>query len=243
MTELTGKTALITGAASGIGRATAFALAEAGAKLALFDRAPVAQTIKGFGTTASAWSVDVADEAAVVAAVAQADGQFGGIDILVSAAGIFREAPLLETSLAAFNEVMAVNLAGSFLVGREVARAMKKHGRGGRIVTFSSELATLGRAGYSAYCASKGAIEAMTRTWARELGPDVLVNAIAPGPTDTPLLDWENLPPHWQSAELSNPLGRIGRAEEIAAVIRFLVGPGASFMTGQVVGVNGGAAM
>lgn len=240
MKELEGKVALVTGAASGIGRAAALALAEGGAKVALFDRAPA----EGLGDGASrAWSVDVADEQAVTAAVAEADVHFGGIDILVSAAGIFREAPLVETSLAAFNEVIAVNLAGTFLIGREVARVMKARGRGGRIVTLSSELAALGRSHHSAYCASKGAIEALTRTWARELAPDILVNAVAPGPTDTPLLDWEHLPDHWKRTELSNPLGRIGRAEEIAAAIRFLAGPGATFMTGQVVGVNGGAAM
>lgn len=240
MKELEGKVALVTGAASGIGRAAVLALAEGGAKVALFDRAPA----EGFGDGASrAWSVDVADEQAVTAAVAEADAHFGGIDILVSAAGIFREAPLVETSLAAFNEVIGVNLAGTFLIGREVARVMKARGRGGRIVTLSSELATLGRSHHSAYCASKGAIEALTRTWARELAPDILVNAVAPGPTDTPLLDWEHLPDHWKRMELSNPLDRIGRAEEIAAAIRFLAGPGATFMTGQVVGVNGGAAM
>jgi 3-oxoacyl-[acyl-carrier protein] reductase len=243
MSELNGKTALVTGAASGIGRAAAFALAEAGAQLVLFDRAPETQILKGFASSHLAFSADVGDEAAVIAAVSAADAQSGGIDLRVSAAGSVREAPLVETTLAMFNEVMGVNLTGSFLVGREVARVMRARGRGGRIITVSSELASLGRAGHTAYCASKGAIEAMTRTWARELGPDILVNAVAPGPTDTPLLDFENLPVHWRQAELSNPLGRIGRPEEIAAAIRFLAGPGASFMTGQVVGVNGGASM
>jgi 3-oxoacyl-[acyl-carrier protein] reductase len=234
--ELAGKSFLVTGAASGIGRATAVALAEAGARLALLDRAAVS----GFASDHLVLTADLTDETAIEAAVAAADAQFGGLDGLAHAAGIFAASPLTETSLAEFERIIAVNLTGTFLIVRAVVGRMR---RGGRIVTLGSELASLGREGHAAYCASKAAVVAMTRCWAREFGPEILVNTVAPGPTDTPMLDWPGLSEAWRQVESSNPLGRIGRPEEIASVIRFLLGPGAGFMTGQTIGVNGGAVM
>ncbi|MDE1172155.1 MAG: SDR family oxidoreductase [Parvibaculaceae bacterium] len=243
--ELGGKVAIVTGAASGIGRATAQALVAAGAKVALFDRVDTAETAEGFesGNTA-AFRVDVTDEASVIAGVAAVEERFGGIDILAHLAGIFEYAPLLETSLEDFNRILNINVSGTFLIVRETVRAMRRLGRGGRIITTSSELAQLGREGHAAYCASKSAAAAMARCWAREFGPDILVNAIAPGPVDTPLLGWKATPDDLKASELAgNPLGRIGQPQEIAAVIRFLVGPGGSYITGQTIGANGGAAM
>lgn len=242
--ELEGKIAIVTGAASGIGRATAHALLDAGASVALFDLADEETTRAGFSSErAVPFRVDVSDEASVASAVARADAHFGGIDILAHLAGIFEFAPLLETRLEDFSRLININVTGTFLIVRETVRVMQRCGRGGRIITTSSELAQLGREGHAAYCASKSAAASMARCWAREFGPDILVNAIAPGPIDTPLLSWDLIPDEFKTAEISNPLGRIGQPEEIASVIRFLVGPGGSFITGQTIGANGGAAM
>ena len=115
--------------------------------------------------------------------------------------------------------------------------------RGGRVINIASELAYLGRENCSLYCASKGGVLSMTRSWAREFAPKILVNTIAPGPTDTPMLGLEQTSPETLAKESMNPLGRLGRPEEIAAAALFLAGPGATFMTGQCVSPNGGAAM
>ena len=114
---------------------------------------------------------------------------------------------------------------------------------GGRIINIVSELAYLGRAGGAVYAGTKAAMIGITRSWARELSPRILVNAVAPGPTDTPLLGFDLLTDAQKAAETDNPMGRIGRPEEVAAAVVFLAGPGATFFTGQCLGANGGAAM
>ena len=193
---LAGRSAVVTGAASGIGRAIAMALSREGCSLCLIDRAPlerttaVVQAIAAGGGNAIAVQADVADEAQVVAAVARAASQFGQLDMVVDDTGILIEKPLLETTTGEFDAVIGVNLKGAFLVGREVLRHMVK-ARSGRVINIASELAYLGRANSSIYCASKGGIISMTRSWAREFAPGILVNAIAPGPTDTPMLEAE----------------------------------------------------
>jgi 3-oxoacyl-[acyl-carrier protein] reductase len=245
---LSGQKAIVTGAASGIGRGIAIALAAEGMEVALVDRAApeasnaVAASIEAAGGKAFGVQADVSDEASAVAAVTGAARRMGGIDLLVNSAGVIADGPLLETPVAVFDRIMAVNVRGTFIVGREALRIMAAQ-RHGRVINVSSELALLGREQFSPYCASKGAVLSMTRSWAREFAPHVLVNAIAPGPTDTPMLDVEHMSPEWRRKEESNPLGRIGRVEEIASVAVFLAGPGATFITGQCISPNGGAAM
>ncbi|MFO1049151.1 MAG: SDR family oxidoreductase [Geminicoccaceae bacterium] len=242
---LAGKRALITGGASGIGLAIATAFAAEGCRVAIADLAAqdrIDAACATIGSGALGLHADVSDEAQVVGLFATALPRLGGLDILVSNAGIMLEKPLLETMAADFDRVIGVNLRGVFLVGREGIRAMRRQG-GGRVINVASELAYLGRESYSVYCASKGGVLSLTRSWAREFAPDILVNALAPGPTDTPMLAAGVTSPEMLAQESQNPLGRIARPEEIAAAAVFLAGPGATFMTGQCVSPNGGAVM
>ena len=232
--DLQDQAAIVTGAGSGIGRAAALALVGAGARVIGFDLEP--SRAGGFETLA----VDVSSEQAVARGIAEAVGRFGAFDILVNSAGIEIDASLGELAIADLDRMYAVNIRGTALVARGALPHLRD---GARIINLASDLAYLGRAGSSGYAATKGAILSLTRSWARELGPRILVNAVAPGPTDTPLLHFPTLSPKLQALELSNPLGRIGRPEEIAAVILFLASPAARFITGQCFSADGGAAM
>jgi 3-oxoacyl-[acyl-carrier protein] reductase len=245
---LAGKRALVTGGASGIGRAIALAFAAEGADVAVNDVAPEAQIeavvaeIEARGGRALAIRADVADEAAVLTMFERALARLGALDVLVNNAGILIEKPLLETTAADFDRLLGVNLRGAFLVGREALRVMARR-REGRVINLASELAYLGRANCSAYCASKGGVLSMTRSWAREFAPAILVNAIAPGPTDTAMLTGGSTSPETLAQEAQIPLARLGRPEEIASTAVFLAGPGATFITGQCLSPNGGAVM
>jgi 3-oxoacyl-[acyl-carrier protein] reductase len=245
---LAGRRALVTGAASGIGRATAIALAAEGADVVVVDHADLAKSaavvgvIEQSGGRAFAARADVADEPQVLALFAEAVPRLGGLDILVNCAGILVEKPLLETTAADFDRLMAVNIRGTFLVGREALRVMASQRRG-RVINIASELAYLGCERMSVYCASKGAVVSLTRSWAREFAPDILVNAIAPGPTDTSMISTEYMDAATVAASGNVPLRRLARPEEIAAAAVFLAAPANSYMTGQCISPNGGAVM
>jgi 3-oxoacyl-[acyl-carrier protein] reductase len=245
---LGGRTALVTGASRGIGRAVVKALAAEGAHVCIAynahgaEAAEVVAEIVGAGGRAFAVPCDVASESQVKTLFAEAMPRLGGLDLVVNNAGVILEKPLLETTAADFDWLMGINLRGTFLVGREALREMSARG-GGRVINVASDLGFLGREQFSVYCASKGAILALTKSWAREFAPSILVNAIAPGPIDTDMLDLANMSPEWRAKEAQIPLARIGRVEEVAAVAVFLAGPGASFITGQVIGPNGGSVM
>jgi 3-oxoacyl-[acyl-carrier protein] reductase len=224
---------IITGAASGIGLATARAFADAGAQVVGLDIAAAPDDVDCI-------EADLADFTSVENSVGEAAARLGGIDCLVNSAGVEYDAMLEDLDIAAFDKMIAINLRGPVLVTRA---ALPYVSDGGRIINIASELAFLGRAGASGYCATKGGILSLTRSWARELGPRILVNAVAPGPIDTPLLNFAGMSESLRKTEISNPLGRIGKPEEVAAMILFLAGTGASFITGQCFSVDGGAAM
>lgn len=172
---------------------------------------------------------------------AEVERRFGGLDVLVHCAGVIHEAPLLATDVAAFDRVIGVNLRGSFLVGKAAIALMR--GRGGRVILTASDLAYSGRETFSPYVASKHGVLGLTRSWAKEFAPDILVNALCPGPIDTEMLGAAQMSDEWRARELDIPLARFGRPEEIAAMAVFLAGPGGSFVTGQGIGVNGGSVM
>ncbi len=233
MTTLAGKRALVTGAASGIGAATMAAMEEAGALVVGLDR-------KFNGGNQRLVHVDVTDEISVARALKQASEVAGRFDVLVNAAGIYEESTLRELDIRDYQRIFDVNVRGTILVTKA---ALSYLDPGARIINIASELAFLGRAGASVYAASKGAILSLTRSWARELAPKILVNAVAPGPTDTPLLNFGALNADQKALELANPLGRIAQPEEIAHTILFLASPQATFVTGQCFSVDGGSAM
>jgi 3-oxoacyl-[acyl-carrier protein] reductase len=242
--SLTGRAVLVTGAARGIGAATARAMARAGACLALLDRdraglERIAEEVGGAGGEALAVAGDVTDAASVKRAVDAAVSKWGRLDVLVNNAGILRDATLGKVTDADWALTLDVNLRGAMVCAREAVPHMLAAGSG-RIVSATSLVARDGNYGQTAYSASKGGIIGLTRTWARELGPKgITANAVAPGFIDTEMV--RSVPPKVVDAVVARtPAGRLGRPEEVAAVYVFLASDLASFINGAVVGVDGG---
>lgn len=245
--ELTGQVAFVTGGGSGIGLATARALAERGAQVALFGRnleraEQAASALREAGHGAQAYAADISETASVERAFGEAHAALGRIDVLVNNAGLTRDGLFVRMSDEQWFDVLNTNLAGAFRCSRWAARPMMK-ARYGRIVNIASVVGLMGNAGQVNYSASKAGLLGLTRSLARELASrQVTVNAVCPGFIDT---DMTTALPEATRADLLSkiPLGRLGRPEEIADVIAFLASPRAGYVTGQTWTVDGGMVM
>ena len=243
--RLSGKTAIVTGGAGGIGAATAKRFAREGAALVIADKdgagaERIAGDIIADGGRAIASQVDLRDPVQIDAMLAKAKQAFGRIHVLVNNAGQGAQAHFLETTMETWKAMIENNLTGTFLCSQAVARAMAQEG-GGRIVNIASHSGLLGSSGRAAYAAAKGGIIALTRVMAVDLAEyKITVNCIAPGPIDTLRIrntQTEERQMAWHSAV---PLGRYGEPDEIAGVAAFLASDDASYMTGQTLAVDGG---
>lgn len=244
-TELAGKTALVTGASRNIGRAIAAALAAGGAAVAVNARASreqaegVAQEIRAAGGTAEVFMADIADGAAVAAMVEAIVRRFGGVDLLVLNASVRKETPFLEMSYEEWRSLLAVTLDGAFHCVKACLPHMIRAG-GGAIVTIGGMTALSGAKHRVHGSAGKHGLYGMTRALARELGEyGIRVNCVAPGQMNTPRAAGRSARP---DASLV-PLGRRVEPEEVAAAVRFLCGPGAAMVSGQLLYVDGGQMM
>lgn len=240
------RVALVTGGSGGIGTAVCHRLAEAGMAVVVHyagraDQAEkIAAEIEAAGGRAIAMGGDVADPDQMTALFDTVEQRFGGIDVVVNTAGIMLLGPLVEMSLEDFDRMHRVNVRGTFVVSQLAARRLRE---GGALINFSTSVTRIQQPAYAAYAATKGAVEAMTLILARELrGRDVTVNAVAPGPTATPL--FLNGKTEQQIQQLANaaPLERLGTPEDIAESVNFLAGPGGRWINGQVLYANGGIA-
>jgi 3-oxoacyl-[acyl-carrier protein] reductase len=239
------RVAIVTGGSRGIGRETALRLAGDGYPVVVNyagdqDEADGAvKEIVAAGGRAVAVRADVADETAVAALFDRTEAEFGGVDVVVHAAGVMLLAPLVDQDLDVLDRMHRTNIRGTSVVDQQAARRLRP---GGAIINFSSSVTKIARPGYTAYAASKGAVEAMTLTLARELrGRDVTVNAVAPGPTATALFLDGKSDELIERIAAEPPLERLGTPGDIADVVAFLAGPG-HWVNGQVVYANGGAA-
>ena len=251
MGNLEGKVAIVTGAGRGIGQQIAKKLAEQGAKVAVVDLKAewceeTVGLVKAAGSEAIGLGCNVAESADVDATVKAVIAKFGTVDIMVNNAGITKDGLLMRMSDDDWDAVLNVNLKGTFLFTRAVARPMMKNKAadgtqaGGSIINIASVVGIMGNAGQANYTASKGGVIALTKTTAKELGSrNVRCNAVAPGFIQSKMTDV--LPEDVKKAYMDTiPLKRFGTAEDIAKCVAFLAGPESSYITGQIVSVNGG---
>jgi NAD(P)-dependent dehydrogenase (short-subunit alcohol dehydrogenase family) len=240
---LAGRRALVTGAGRGLGAVAAAALVEAGAEVTLLARhaeelQAVAEELRPRGPAAEVLPLDVTDSAAL----ARALGERPPYQVLVHAAGTNRPAPLLDTPEADIDAVLALNLRSTLLLCREVARGMVGAGRGGSIITVSSQMGHVGSPRRSVYCASKHGVEGLSKALAWELGPHgIRVNTLCPTFIETPLTAPMLADAGFrQFVESRIALGRVGRPEEVMGAVLFLAGDAASLVTGSALMVDGG---
>ena len=245
--DLTGRTALVTGAGTGIGRATAELLARAGAVVGLHfhtSRAgaeSLAETIRQFGGTSYLLEGDLTQESEAERVVDQLVEQAGRLDILFNNAG----APLARSSIEScptdlWRQVFDVNIHSAFYVTRRAIPHLKRHGHGSIINNLSLSVQTGGSGGAGAYAAAKGALQVFTRTLARELAPHVRANCIMPGVVETPHHEVFSTPEKMEDYRRQTPLGRNSQVDEVAQAVLFLASDASSFMTGALLDLNGG---
>jgi 3-oxoacyl-[acyl-carrier protein] reductase len=247
MSELTNQVAVVTGAGRGIGQAIALKLAAAGADIACVDLklefcAETVQKVQGLGRKAWAFAANVSDAASVEATAEQILTTAGKVDILVNNAGITKDGLLMRMSEADWDAVLDVNLKGTFLFTKAMVRSFLKQ-RSGRIVNIASVIGLIGNAGQCNYGASKAGVIGFTKSCAREVASrGITVNAIAPGFIQTPMTD--RLTQEQKDGIIKQvPLASLGQPEDVAAAVLFFASPGARYITGQVLPVDGGMAM
>lgn len=244
MKRLDGRIAIITGGARGIGFAVARRFLDEGARVSLWDLGEdglraARDKLRAPEGAVHIVALDVSKAPAVADAFDRVERELGPVDVVVNNAGITRDAMLHKMDEAAFDAVIAVNLKGVFLVGREAGKRMRERGKGA-ILNTSSVVGLYGNVGQTNYAAAKAGVIAMTQTWARELGKKgVRVNAIAPGYTETEMM--RTVPePVLVGIREKTPLGRLGRPEEIAAAFAFLASDDGGYVHGHVLSVDGG---
>ncbi|MES1204556.1 MAG: 3-oxoacyl-ACP reductase family protein [Pseudomonadota bacterium] len=250
MRDLEGRVALVTGGSRGIGRAIAAALGAHGARVVVNYTAneaaanEAAAAVDAAGGSGVVKRFDVADAAAVDAAIKEIAAAEGGLHILVNNAGVAVNALTLGAKDADWKRSLDVNLTGTFNCTRAALRFLMKARDAGRIINISSITAEMGSAGQAPYVAAKAAVIGLTKTWAREYASRGLtVNAVSPGYIDTDMTASELPAARREELIKAIPLGRVGRPEDVAAAVAYLAGPAASYVTGEVLRVNGGLLM
>ncbi len=243
---LKGKVALVTGASRGIGRAIALRLARDGAAVAINYSSNVGEAqktvaeIESAGGTAFAIQADVSRVSEIVRLFDESIAHFGRIDILVNNAGVMFIKPVSATTEAEFDRIFAINVKGTFFACQQAATRLSE---GGRIINLSSSTTARFMPTYGAYVATKGAVEQLTRSLAKELGPrGITINAVSPGPIETEMFMEGKTPEQLQQFGQLSAFGRIGQPVEIADVVAFLASDAAGWVSGQNIRINGGLA-